>query len=200
MVIPDSLKQEVLKLCHNIPTSAHQGITRTKSKVVQSYFWHKLSKDVKLFVIRCHSCNINKINRKNKFLMVQNHSGTPMEKVHIDFLGPLPKSKNGNEYILVIVDNFSKWIECIPLPFQTAEVTARAAINHCFSRYGYPSQLVSDQGRNFESSLFKEMSRILHIKKSRTTAYRPSANGQAERMNRTLIAAIRCYGNKKKDD
>lgn len=77
-----------------------------------------------------------------------------MERVHIDFLGPLPKSPRGNEHILMMVDQFTKWMECVPLPSQTAEVTARAAVNECFARFGYPIQIHSDQGRNFEGKLF----------------------------------------------
>ena len=86
-----------------------------------------------------------------------------MEKVHMDFIGLLPKSKMGNEHILVIIDQFTKWVECIPLPNQEAEITARAAINEFFCRFGCPLQLVTDQGRNFESSLFKEICKILQI-------------------------------------
>ena len=67
----------------------------------------------------------------------------------MDFLGPLPRSRNGNEHILVLVDNFTKWVECVPLPSQTAEMTAWAAVNVFFSRLGYPIILVSDQGKEF---------------------------------------------------
>ncbi|MCP3871092.1 MAG: DDE-type integrase/transposase/recombinase [Gammaproteobacteria bacterium] len=194
LVIPKSLKGEILRLCHDIPSSGHQGISRTKERIKRYYFWYKMNKDVVEHISKCHECALSKTsNRKLKYPMVQNHAGIPMEKVHIDFLGPLPTSAQGNEYILVMVDSFTKWIECIPLPSQTAEVTARAAVNEFFTRFGYPLQLVSDQGRNFESALFQEMCKLLHIRKSRTTAYRPSANGQAERMNRTLMAAVRCF-------
>lgn len=55
-----------------------------------------------------------------------------MERVHMNFLGPLPVTKNNNTYILIIVDQFTKWVECIPLPTQSAEVTARAAIDEFF--------------------------------------------------------------------
>jgi hypothetical protein len=55
----------------------------------------------------------------------------------------------------MMVDQFTKWVECIPLPSQTAEVTARAAVNEFFSRFGYPFQVFSDQGRNFESQLLQ---------------------------------------------
>ena len=64
--------------------------------------------------------------------MIEYQAGTPMERVHLDFLGPLPKSKYGNEFVLMMVDQFTKWVECIPLPTQTAEETARAAVNHFF--------------------------------------------------------------------
>ena len=86
-----------------------------------------------------------------------------------------------------MVDQFTKWVECIPLPSQTAEVTARALVNEFCSRFGFPFEIFSDQGRNFESALFTGMH------KTRTTPYRPSGNGQVERFNRTLMDALRCY-------
>lgn len=125
--------------------------------------------------------------------MIEYQAGAPMERVHIDFLGPLPKTPRGNENILMMVDQFTKWVECIPLPSQTAEVTAKAAVDHFFSRFGYPFHVFSDQGRNFESKLFAALCTALQIHKSRTTTYRPSANGQAERYNRTLMDAVRCF-------
>jgi transposase InsO family protein len=106
--------------------------------------------------------------------MTPYHAGAPMERVHLDFMGPLPKTKKGNEYVLMMVDQFTKWTECIPLPSQTAEITAQAAINEFFARFGYPFQIFTDQGRNFESALFKAVCDLLQIHKVRTTPYRPS--------------------------
>ena len=194
LVVPKELINEALQVCHDNPCAAHPGIARTKSRLQQQFFWYGMGGDAKTYVLGCQTCNSNKsANRKNRFPLQINHAGIPMEKVHMDFIGPLPKSKMGNEHILVIIDQFTKWVECIPLPNQEAEITARAAINEFFCRFGCPLQLVTDQGRNFESSLFKEICKILQIHKSRTTAYRPSANGQVERVNRTLMASIRCY-------
>ena len=201
LVVHRSLIQEVLNLCHNIPSAAHQGVDRTKAMVRNTYFWYGLSKDVGEFIKGCALCNKNKGGqRKNVFPLTQNHAGVPMEKVHIDFMGPYPVTKRGNQHILVMVDQFTKWIEVIPLPSQTAEETAKAAVNEFFSRFGYPLQVLSDQGTNFESDLFKEMCKLLRIHKARTTAYRPSANGQAERMNRTMLAAIRSFVNAQQND
>ena len=93
----------------------------------------------------------------------------------------------------MMVDQFTKWVECIPLPSQSAEETARAAVNQFFSRVECPFQVFTDKERNFESALFRAMCDLLHIHQSRTAPYRPSANGQVERCNRTLMAAVRCF-------
>jgi len=69
-------------------------------------------------------------------------------------LGPFPQSRAGNTIILVVVDQFTKWVECLPLPSQCAEDVAEALITHVISRFGCPLEIFSDQGRNFESSLF----------------------------------------------
>ena len=197
LVVPTSMREEVLRLCHDVASAAHQGQGRTKERIKQSFFWYKMATDVKQYVAGCHVCNKNKAsNRKNKFPLVQNHAGLPLEKVHVDFIGPLPESARGNRHILVLIDQFTKWIEVVPLPDQTASVTARAVVDNFFSRFGSAAQMVTDQGTNFESALFKQLCRLLGIHKSRTTSWRPSANGQVERHNRTLKNAIRCYVSK----
>ena len=67
-----------------------------------------------------------------------------MEKVHIDLMGPLPKAPRGNEHILVLVDQFTKWVEAITLSSQEAETTAKASMNKFFTRFDFPLKLISD--------------------------------------------------------
>ena len=129
-----------------------------------------------------------------------NPAGYTLDKVHIDFVGPLKKTAQGNEHILVLVDSFTRWVELFPLPSQSAELTAITLVRDFFSRFGYPIRIISDQGQNFESVLFKKMCNMLKIHKARTTAYHPSSNGMVERQNRILMAAIRCFINKHLDD
>ncbi|XP_072170033.1 uncharacterized protein [Diadema setosum] len=77
----------------------------------------------------CTTCNRSKKTvRYGRHPLINYHAGAPMERVRLDFIGPLPKTTQGNEYILMMVDQFTKWIECVPLPSQTAEVTAQAAV------------------------------------------------------------------------
>jgi transposase InsO family protein len=194
LMLPKKYRTEAIKLHHDIPSSSHQSYERTKARLDERFFWYGMSKDIREYIVGCETCNRNKKpNRNYKGEMIQYHAGIPMEKVHLDILGPLPKTPRGNEYILVFVDSFTKWVECVAIPDQTAETTARACVDNFFSRLGVPFQILTDQGRNFESKLFQQLCKILEIHKSRTTPYRPSANGQVERYNRTVMDAIRCY-------
>jgi hypothetical protein len=102
------------------PFRGPSGGQRTKVRVGERYYWYGMSQDIALFVARCSACNQNKKNtRTRRCHMTEYHAGAPMEKVHIDFLGPLPKTLRSNEYILMIVDQFTKWVECIPVPNHT---------------------------------------------------------------------------------
>ena len=194
LVVPASLKEQAMLWHHDIPSAGHQGVDRTKAKLKEKFFWVRLSRDVTSYVLTCSVCSLNKKNKRyRKVPMTEYQAGAPMERVHIDFIGPLPKTERGNEHCLMMVDQFTKWVECVPLPSQKAEVTARAAIDEFFSRFGCPLQLFSDQGRNFESKLFEALCDALQIHKARTTPYRPAANGQSERFNRTLMDAVRCF-------
>ena len=201
LLVPFEYREEVMSLSHDIPLAGHQGINRTKEKIRENFVWRGMSRDVKNYVRTCAVCNRNKKpNVRSKCAMTLFHAGAPMERVHLDFLGPLPVTSAGNQHILVMVDQFTKWVECVPLPSQTAEVTARAAVNEFFCRFGCPLEIFTDQGRNFESGLFKALCELLQIHKARTTPYHPASNGQVERYNRTLMDSIRCFVSKNQTD
>jgi hypothetical protein len=197
LVIPASLKNSAIESSHDLPSAGHQGIARTKARVREKFWWYGLGLDVANYVLTCAVCNQNKKKgRYGRCPLTEYQAGAPMERIHIDFLGPLPKTPRDNLHILMIVDQFTKWVECIPVQSQSAEVTAKAAVDGMFSRFGCPYEIHSDQGRNFESKLFAALCEVLHIHKTRTTAYRPPSNGQVERYNRTLMDAVRCFVDK----
>lgn len=89
-----------------------------------------------------------------------------MQRVHMDIVGPLPKSKKGNLYILTVQCSFTKWVEAYPLRNQRAVTCASVFVKNWVSRYGVPESIHSDQGRNFESNVFKEMCQLLQMKKT----------------------------------
>ena len=76
-----------------------------------------------------------------------------MERVRLDFFGSLPLTEEGNEYILMMVDNFTKWVECVPLPSQTAEITAWVATNEFFALFGYSYEIFYRPGEKFRKRI-----------------------------------------------
>lgn len=90
-------------------SAGHLGIQKNTLKIRQSFMWHGMTRDIELFVKSCNVCNQNKrANVKAKAALGSYHAGFPGDRVHIDLLGPFTPSDKGNQYILVIVDQFTK--------------------------------------------------------------------------------------------
>ena len=96
-------------------------------------------------------------------------------------MGPLPRSDRGNQYLLVLSDYF-----IYPIPIQEAMSIASKIVQDFICRFGVPLAIHMDQGHQFKSALFQEMSHLLDIDKTRTTPFHLQSDGLVERMNRTL--------------
>ena len=118
--MPHELKSEVLTHCHDLKLGGHLGREKTLAK--QSFFWYQMTQDCVLHVRTCSACNRNKCGniRYGRAPLGEYHAGAPLDRIHIDILGPITTSQDGNVYILMLVDQFTKWLECWPLPNQTA--------------------------------------------------------------------------------
>jgi transposase InsO family protein len=193
LLVPQNMRNEILHFCHDSQSAGHVGRDNTYFVVKQSFYWHRMYQDVENFVASCAACSKNKKpNRRKRAPLESYQAGAPMERVHVDILGPFTKSKRGNTCVLMVVDQFTKWLESYPMPDQTAERVADKLICEYFSRFGYPNTIHTHQGSNFTGHVFKSMCQMLQINKTRTTPYRPQSNGQVERYNRTLVEMIRC--------
>ena len=125
--------------------------------------------------------------QKTRASLQQYVVGSPMERIALNVLGPLTLTEQGNKYILVVADYFSKWTEAFPMPDQESSTVADFLVKEVISQFGVPLLNHSDQGKNFESALFSEICHMLGMKKTRTTPYLPQSDGMVERFNRTLL-------------
>ena len=195
--MPQSLVPEILKLLQDNPTSGHLGVTKTVGRVRQRFFWSGLRQDVESWCRNCEvCCRRNNPRVKPRAPLVTSEVGYPGERVTMNIVGPFPKSANGNKYILVVSDYFTRWTEAFPIPYQEALTVARVFVNEYVCRYCVPVQLRTDQGRNFESKLIEKMCKILEIDKTRTSPYHLQSDGMVEHFNRTLEAMLPKYESK----
>ena len=123
-----------------------------------------------------------------------------MQSVAVDIFGPQPRTENGNEYIIVLGEYFSKWFEAWAVPDHTALTVADKIVTEFFTRFGCPKQIHTDQGREFESELFSLVCEKMEINKTRTTPYRPNSDGLVEKFNRTLKQMLRIFSSENPRD
>lgn len=200
LIVPVIMQQQVLHYYHDIPSAGHLGAEKTLGRIKQGFYWPSMKETVSEYCHSCDNCAARKQSKKkNHAPLGSYHVGETMERVALDILGPLPLTKKGNKYILVMVDCFSKWTEAVALPDQEASTVAKAFVDTIICHFGTPLQIHTDQGRNFESNLFKEMCNLFQIDKTRTTSYHPQSNGNVERFNRTLGDMLSTFCNKNQD-
>ena len=187
LVVPEGFRDVILEQLHDSRTGAHLGVSKVYEKVKARYYWPGMSRYVKWWVSSCLTCQRFKDpGRKARGNLHQYIVGVPFERIAMDIVGPLPQSDQGNIYVLVICDYFTKYVEAFALPDQQAETVAMAFLEGWVTRLGVPRELHTDRGSNFESEVFTTMCRVLGIQKTRTTARNPKSDGLVERQNKTL--------------
>lgn len=180
VVIPDTLKSKILTELH----LGHLGIVKMKGLARSYIYWKGIDKDIEQMCKSCKSCANNQNQRNNTKPHPWENPKGPWERIHIDFAGPM----NGKTY-LIIIDSFSKWPEVYNMKTITSTATIERLID-CFSRFGLPSTIVSDNGRQFVSEEFAKFMKDNGIKHVFTAPYYPASNGQAERYVHTIKRAV----------
>ena len=195
IVVPKSYRHEILSIAHESPMSGHLGINKTYHKIINHFYWPGLKSDVSKYCKTCHTCQmVGKPNQTIPKAQLQPIPAfdEPFSRILIDCIGPLPRTKSGNEYLLIILCTSTRFPEAIPLRNIKTKSIVKALVKF-FTFVGLPKSVQSDQGSNFMSGIFQQVMHELGIKQYRSSAYHPESQGALERFHKALKNMIRSY-------
>ena len=185
LCVPQHLKGDLLHKLHDLcgQFQCHN--------VQKRFYWFGHTSDIELYCQTCHMCGSRNGPIPHPRAPMQSiKTGYPMERIQTNILGPLPETNRGNKYVAVVVDMYTKWPEAYALPNQEADTVAQAVMDNFVCRFGCPHGVLSDQGRNFESRLFRGLCDLIESVKQRTTSYHPQCDGGLERLIPSVTSVI----------
>lgn len=182
IVVPTEYRERMLKELH----SGHFGVVKTKSAARSRFWWPSIDKDIETWVGSCAQCASVRSAPPRAVPAPWPAETGPWKRVHIDYLSI------GQRTYLVVVDSFSKWLECLFMNGGTSTRALIGKLKELFSRFGIPNVIVSDNDVKIKSHEFDNFCAINGIRYVTTPIYHPASNGQAENSVRTCKKMLKC--------
>ncbi|HCK04385.1 MAG TPA: hypothetical protein DHV86_06465, partial [Methylophilaceae bacterium] len=183
---------EIINQYHN-STVGHHGFERTMRLLKERAHktWKGMRKNVREFINKCPHCQfMQDVQLKLKLIPYHVMTWRPMDRLNIDHIGPFPKDEQGNVYILVCIDVFSRFVELIPVPDREAVTTAKATLQW-IGRYGTPYELLSDNAPEYLSNVMQELLKLADIEHLKTLPYSHEENSVVERANKEVVRHLK---------
>ena len=187
LVIPWNLIESVLSLYHDDALSVHLARDRLYEHLKNRFYWYGMYADVSRWTNACLKCQAVKPTRPlSNGLLQPIVTKRPFEKLGMDILGHFPTTPDGFNYVLVCVDLYTSWVEAAPLKTLTAEEVCSLFVKMIVARHGCPETLLTDQGCQFASKVFRKLCVDLGIEHVESAAYHHQTNGKVERFNKFI--------------
>jgi hypothetical protein len=190
LFVPDDVRSRVLLWGHSSKLTCHPGITRTLNFIRRRFWWPSMDADVRAFVAACATCARNKTSTRPRsgLLRPLPIPNRPWSHIALDFVTGLPTS-GGNTTILTVIDRFSKAAHFVALPkLPSSSETADLLVRHVFRLHG----IAFDRDPQFTSQVWRAFCVTLGVTPSLSSGFHPQYNGQSERANQEMEAALRC--------
>ena len=210
LCIPDvkvgewKLHEMVIDQAHSL--LAHLRTRKTLSYLHEYVWWDMMVCDVNVFCISCTTCQRSKPPNQKPYGLLNPLPvpSVPWDAIGVDFVGPLPESKNrdGNfDSITVVIDLLSAMIHLVPSRINyTARDIAELMFSKVYKHHGLPRSIVSDRDVLFTSQFWTHLNKLIGVKQRMSSAYHPETNGSTKRVNRTIGQMLRsCVGHNQKD-
>ena len=188
IVVPSRLREKVMKAAHD--QAGHFGVKKSKQLIQGCFYWPAMGQDISK---HCKSCSIclkyNYKKTRREPLHPLPVIATPWERIAIDIVGKMPRTRRGNVYILTIMDFATRYMEAIPLRRVDAKTTCNALLE-VFARYGVPKELLSDNGSNFIAGITESLMKMLGVYHIKSSPFHPATNGMLERSHQVLKKTV----------
>ena len=189
IVLPQSLVRPAVQDAH----AGHLKVGKTLGNLKRSFFFRNMYTICFDYISGCPECQQK--DRGRKLQAPLGDMPKPLGAWHtvaVDVLGPLPQTRTGKKYVVVLTDYLTRFVVAMATKDQTAETTAEVLMGK-FLEFGLPERLITDNGPNFRSRLVAEMCRLIRTAQLFTTPYHPQFDGLCERFNRTLTSMLRGF-------
>jgi len=183
----------VMNEVHNGICGMHTGRRTMKARILRAgYFWPTMEQDCESMIRKCEGCQAhgNDVKRTPTEL----HSLTapwPFAQWGMDIVGPFPVGRTQKKFILVAVDYFTKWVEAEALANITARQVHSFVWRNIICRFGLPHTIITDNGRQFIDKKLKDFYKQVGIRHVTSSVEHPQTNGQAEAMNKVVVAELK---------
>lgn len=188
-VMPKTMRKSLTVAAHDL--SGHPALDRTVANIQQDFWFGGMKRYVKHHINMCFECLLVKRPRgKPPGLLHPIPLGKrPFHTVHLDHVGPFVTTKLGNKFILVLVDNLTKFVLFYAVRSTGAEETLQC-VQSFVQTYGLPKRLISDRGTSFTAGVFQSYCSEQGIEHVLASSRHPQTNGQVERVHSVLMTTL----------